>query len=236
MKVKGFVRKTSNFDRPFNQKLRALSPRTKEQIEEIRDEKKTLIMDVALEHFAGEGYYLTTINHIAKHAGISKGLMYNYFESKEALLLEIIHRSIKEAYSYFDINNDGFLTEEEFEFFVRRISLMYREKKAFWQLFVQLLMQKEVRETFTKFFLESPSSEKTLINVKPGLLVTDVMNIITDYFIRKKERKGPDYDALLDLNMFIITIKGFAITYIYLDDINDEYYEKSIEKIIELYK
>jgi AcrR family transcriptional regulator len=213
-----------------------MSPRTKEQFEEIRDEKKTLIMDVALEHFANEGYYLTTINHIAKHAAISKGLMYNYFESKEALLLEIIHRSIKEAYSYFDINNDGFLSEDEFEFFIRKVSMMYIEKKAFWRLFIQLLIQKEVRETFMKFYLENPSADSPLVNVKPGLLVTDVMRIITEYFIRKKERKGPDYDPFLDLNMFIITIKGFAITYIYLDDINDVYYEKSIERIIELYK
>lgn len=213
-----------------------MSPRTREQIEEIRDEKKTLIMDVALERFANEGYFATTINQIAKHAGISKGLMYNYFESKEALLLEIIHRSIKEAYSYFDINNDGFLSEEEFEFFIRQISLMYMEKKAFWRLFIQLLIQKEVRETFMRFYLSGPSSENPLVNVKPGLLVTDVMNIITDYFVRKKERKGPDYDPFLELNMFIITIKGFAITYIYLDDINDDYYEKSVNRIIELYK
>ena len=54
-------------------------------------------MDVALEHFANEGYHATTINHIAKHAGISKGLMYNYFESKEALLKAIIHKSVTEV-------------------------------------------------------------------------------------------------------------------------------------------
>ena len=72
-----------------------MSPRTPKQFEEIREEKKTLIMDVALEHFANEGYHNTTINHIAKHAGISKGLMYNYFESKEELLAEIINRSMR---------------------------------------------------------------------------------------------------------------------------------------------
>ena len=70
-----------------------MSPRTPKQFMEIREEKKTLIMDVALEHFANEGYFTTTINHIARHAGISKGLMYNYFESKEELLTEIINRS-----------------------------------------------------------------------------------------------------------------------------------------------
>ena len=43
-------------------------------------------MDVALQHFANKGFHATTIYHIAEHAGISKGLMYNYFNSKEELL------------------------------------------------------------------------------------------------------------------------------------------------------
>ena len=44
-----------------------MSPRTPLQFEEIREEKRNLIMDTALEHFAREGFHATTINHIAKH-------------------------------------------------------------------------------------------------------------------------------------------------------------------------
>ena len=87
-------------------------------------------MDTALEHFANEGYFSTTINHIAKHAGISKGLMYNYFESKEALLKAIIHKSVNEVFNYFDIDRDGYLSEEEFEFFIRKINVMLKEKRS----------------------------------------------------------------------------------------------------------
>ena len=106
-----------------------MSPRTTRQFEEIREEKRTLIMDSALEHFAKEGYHATTITHIAKHAGISKGLMYNYFESKEALLRAIIERSVKEVLNYFDTNRDGYLSEDEFEFFVRKIGILLRQKR-----------------------------------------------------------------------------------------------------------
>ena len=84
-----------------------MSPRTPKQFEQMREEKKTLIMDVALEHFAKEGYHNTTITHIAKHAGISKGLMYNYFESKEELLTEIINRSMEGVAKYIDPDKDG---------------------------------------------------------------------------------------------------------------------------------
>ena len=143
-----------------------MSPRTQQQFQEIREEKKTLIMDVALKHFANEGYYRTTINHIARHAGISKGLIYNYFESKESLLYGIISKSVLELYKYFDINRDGYLSEAEFEFFVRRIAQILKEKQTFWRLFFQLLMQNEVREQFLKEFLGSGSLLEVLSEYK----------------------------------------------------------------------
>jgi AcrR family transcriptional regulator len=213
-----------------------MSPRTQQQFKEIREEKKTLIMDVALKHFANEGYFKTTINHIARHAGISKGLMYNYFESKESLLSAIITRSVSEVYTYFDIDRDGFLSEDEFEFFVRKISQILREKQTFWQLFFQLLMQNEVREQFLKSFLGSGSLIQTGTEHKEGLFVSDIMKTITDYFIRKKDRKGADYDPYLELNMFLISLKGFALTYVNMDQNDEIYYEKTVNRIIELYK
>ena len=62
-----------------------MSPRTPKQYEEIRDEKRNLIMDVALEHFASDGYHNTTISQIARYAGISKGLLFHYFRNKQEL-------------------------------------------------------------------------------------------------------------------------------------------------------
>ena len=117
-----------------------MSPRTSKQFQEIREEKRTLIMDTALEHFASEGYHAVTITDLAKHAGISKGLMYNYFESKEALLRAIIQRSVSEVQNYFDTDRDGFLSGEEFEFFVRKLGVLLKQKRDFWRLLFQILM------------------------------------------------------------------------------------------------
>ena len=213
-----------------------MSPRTARQFEEIREEKRNLIMDVALEHFGNAGYHATTINHIAKHAGISKGLMYNYFESKEFLLAGIISRSIAEIYAYFDIDRDGILTEDEFDYFIRRMAQTLKEKRSFWRLFFQLLMQNEVREQFLISFLKTGSLFQSESKVTEGLFLTDIMKMMTDYFIRKKERMTKDYDPYFDLNMFIITLKGYAITYIYVEKEDEIKCEKIIEKIIELYK
>ena len=213
-----------------------MSPRTPRQFEEIREEKRALIMDTALEHFAKEGYHATTINHIAQHAGISKGLMYNYFKSKDDLLKAIIERSVMEIYQDFDINRDGYLSEDEFEYFVRRISAILKEKRSFWRLFVQILMQSDVRKQFLNSFLGSESLIKSGIKPREDLFASRIMKMITDYFMRKKIIKGDNYNPMLEIQMFLITIKGFAITAIYADDSEEIDYENEVNKIIELFK
>ena len=210
-----------------------MSPRTPQQFKEMREEKMTLIMDVALEHFANEGYYRTTISHIARHAGMSKGLMYNYFESKEALLKAIIHRSVNEVYKYLDIDRDGYLSEGEFEFFVRKINVLLKEKRYFWRLLMQLLMQNDVREQFLKAFPESDSLIHPGHEPGDNYYPLQMMKMITDYFLRKKERIGKKSDPDSEIKMFFITMMGFAVKSIYLEaDDNDI----TINRIIDLYK
>jgi len=215
-----------------------MSPRTPKQFDDIREERKALIMEVALYLFANVGFHATTITKIAKHAGISKGLMYIYFKSKEDLLSAIIDKSVSEIYNYFDLNRDGFLTEEEFEFFIRKLGRIIYEKQTFWRLFFQVLMQTEVREQFLNNFLGTESLFKSAKEYKEGSFISNIMKIITEYFIRKQKTKGDDYDPWLEFNMFMLTLKGFALTYIYMDQDkdDDEYFEKTVNNIITIYK
>jgi len=212
-----------------------MSPRTPRQFEEIREEKRSLIMDTALLHFANNGYHATTINNIARHAGISKGLMYFYFKSKEDLLAAIIEKSVAEVYTYFDTNRDNFLTEEEFEYFIRKAARLINEKQSFWRLFFQVLLQKEVREQFMANFLGTESLLRAGSDLKNADFISRIMIVLTDYFERKKQRKEPGYDPFLDMNMFLLTLKGFALTFLYIEE-EDEYFEKCISGIISLYK
>ncbi|MDX9725813.1 MAG: TetR/AcrR family transcriptional regulator [Bacteroidales bacterium] len=213
-----------------------MSPRTSKQFQEIREEKRTLIMDTALEHFASEGYHAVTITDLAKHAGISKGLMYNYFESKEALLRAIIQRSVSEVQNYFDTDRDGFLSGEEFEFFVRKLGVLLKQKRDFWRLLFQILMQGEVREQFLSSFVGASSLESSGINPAPDMPAAQIMRVITDYFIRKGERMGPGYDSIAETKLFMLTVKGYAITSIYAGDGEEEDNEKIINRIIEMFK
>lgn len=210
-----------------------MSPRTPHQFKEMREEKMALIMDVALEHFANEGYYRTTISHLARHAGMSKGLMYNYFESKEALLKAIIHKSVNEVYKYLDIDRDGFLSPQEFEYFLRKLNVLLKEKRFFWRLLMQLLIQNDAREQFLKSFPESDSLIHPGHEPGDNYYPMQMMKMITDYFIRKKELIGDQYDSDNEINMFFITIMGHAVKTIYSDTADDD---KGMNRIIELFK
>jgi AcrR family transcriptional regulator len=66
-----------------------MSPRTTSQNEIIRAQRKNDILEAALTVFAERGYAASTIEQVARAAGTSKGLVYNYFQSKEALLKAI---------------------------------------------------------------------------------------------------------------------------------------------------
>ena len=74
-----------------------MAPRTKEQIAQIRSESSQKILMAALELFATDGFAGTSVNAIAKKAGVSKGLIYNYFESKEDIVKGLVDMMLQIA-------------------------------------------------------------------------------------------------------------------------------------------
>jgi AcrR family transcriptional regulator len=116
-------------------------PRTKEQNEALRAEKKQLIMDAALEVFAEAGYAMTSIDQIAKRAGVAKGLIYTYFESKEHLLHQILKFGVKQM-------SEGLFPEQMTpEMFVDSVAKMcdnVTTYRYFYKLYTALSVQPEV--------------------------------------------------------------------------------------------
>lgn len=58
-------------------------------------DKKEEIIQSAIRFFSKKGYYATSVQEIAEECGISKGTLYNFFESKEELLIQVIDQSYK---------------------------------------------------------------------------------------------------------------------------------------------
>ncbi|WP_339149014.1 MULTISPECIES: TetR/AcrR family transcriptional regulator [unclassified Sutcliffiella] len=70
-----------------------MAPLSEEQLEKKRHERKIQILAAAIKVFSENGIKLTKISVIAKEAGVSHGLLYHYFQSKE----EVLHASLEWA-------------------------------------------------------------------------------------------------------------------------------------------
>jgi AcrR family transcriptional regulator len=76
-----------------------MSPLNRKKLDKIRDERTNQIKKAALKIFARYGYLGTKTNMIALEAGISEGLIYKYFRSKEELFTTLIQELMEEAKS-----------------------------------------------------------------------------------------------------------------------------------------
>lgn len=69
---------------------------------EQKEERRKLILFTALNLFVTKGYHDTKITDIAKAADMSTGLLFHYFESKEALLMELVQMGVQGTQSRSD--------------------------------------------------------------------------------------------------------------------------------------
>jgi AcrR family transcriptional regulator len=59
-----------------------------------KDARPSEIVSAALDVFVEKGYAATRLDDVARHAGVTKGTMYLYFESKEALFKTVVRETL----------------------------------------------------------------------------------------------------------------------------------------------
>lgn len=68
----------------------------KETFFNLPEEKRQLILDLAIEEFAGNDYKNASISNIVSRAGIAKGSFYQYFEDKRELYFYLLELAADE--------------------------------------------------------------------------------------------------------------------------------------------
>ncbi|MFW5768347.1 MAG: TetR/AcrR family transcriptional regulator [Bacteroidota bacterium] len=183
-------------------------------IESNMEEKRQRIMEEALDLFSREGYQSVSISRIAKQAGISKGNMYNYFDSKQDLLVQLVLDGINDLMQEFDPNHDGVLTKEEFYHFVDKLFDNIKARQPFWKLMFSLLLQPHILELLEKDL--EPIGERSI-------------GILSSFFVNNGSE-----DAYTDLLFFSSLTKGAIMQYVYSPESID--IDKLKIKIISYYK
>lgn len=121
----------------------------KERFESLRESSMERIEKAALELFAQKGYGHTSISQIAREAGISKGLMYNYYDGKESLLHALVRKGISFGDELLKMGT-SFLPDQPAALLETVIEFSFREVRShpvYWKLLMSLAFQEEVIKT-----------------------------------------------------------------------------------------
>ncbi len=190
-----------------------MSPRTEQQFKEIRETRKREIMDTALELFASEGFDVISISKIASRAGISKGLLYNYFDSKEDLIKTIIFSGLDSLTRFADPNKDGVLTREELKYFLEEFFDALKKEPQYWRLYFNLFFQPHVLK---------------LVEKRIAVIVNTYLKMLTDYF-SSTGTEDPRTDAIF----FGALLDGIGFQFM----ANPEHFplEKVKNKLLQMY-
>ncbi len=75
---------------------------TRARREREKEERRQSILQAAREVFLEKGFSRATMDDVAERAEVSKGTLYLYFESKEALLAHLLLEGLDSLYSYLE--------------------------------------------------------------------------------------------------------------------------------------
>ncbi|WP_018478031.1 TetR/AcrR family transcriptional regulator [Pontibacter roseus] len=113
------------------------------KFQEKREQSVGTLVEVALRLFAQKGYEATSIRAIASEAGMSLGLLYNYFSGKEQLLEEIFRQGIRDVQATLS-NQTEQQTDSRIARHIQQTVQLLKEKKDFWRLLHGIRMQSPV--------------------------------------------------------------------------------------------
>jgi TetR/AcrR family fatty acid metabolism transcriptional regulator len=121
--------------------------------------KGAAILKAAVAVFSMHGYHASTVADVAKEAGVATGTIYNYFERKEDLLIELFRRYLER---YLVLQNTGLDSEspgeEQVRGFVHRHFEVFGEERGVARVFhvhwreVQPLIREGILPSLRTFF------------------------------------------------------------------------------------
>jgi AcrR family transcriptional regulator len=190
-----------------------MCPRTSEQFGEMRESRRRQILYAAIECFATSGYHSVSISDLAKHAGISKGLMYNYFCSKEELLTVIFAEVMEEMLGIFNPSHVEDLDRPALLKYMNRLFEHLSSNLMLWKMYMAIFSQPAVLQILEK--------EIAVVAKQP-------IEMIERYFARQGFK-----DPALEVS-FLSTITS-GVIYEYIADPEHYPLDKIKKRILRLY-
>ncbi|MFC5402651.1 TetR/AcrR family transcriptional regulator [Cohnella soli] len=166
-----------------------MPPISGEQLNQIRDERREQIIQAAAKVFAKRGIAGTKMSMVAAEAGISHGLVYHYFKTKNELFTTLIQGAIEASISSIEgLNRIQGSALEKIRLLTKHI--LDQEKAPYFMLIYQANHSDGVPEEAKQLLREYPQQayiERLLPTFRDGQLEGDIVegdlvNLVGSYF------------------------------------------------------
>jgi AcrR family transcriptional regulator len=132
-------------------------PRTQDPIKRLLVEaRRSQILDAASKVFAQKGFHHATTRDIASEASVAEGTIYNYFDSKDDLLLGIVMRLSKVETMSVELKEA--LDEDVRDFLLviaqHRMALIDQNYQTLLAVLPEMLVKPDLRDRFYREFAE----------------------------------------------------------------------------------
>lgn len=175
--------------------------RNKELNQKIKDERRDQILSNALELFAKKGLSATKITDISLAAGISQGLIYHYFRSKEEIFVELIRNAFEKMNAAaLGLESLPISPQEKIRIATEKLLQGLEDKEDAGRYYL-FLAQAAVSEAI-------PDEAKIIIRRENGLRYDVITRIIEE---GQKEDSFKKHDAKELALVFWTSITGLAI-------------------------
>ena len=135
------------------------------------EERRSAILDAALTAFSQKGYHATSLDDIAREAGVSKALIYEHFASKQELHADLIARNARELTQ----RVAGALSGVEIESTVERLAAgleaffaFVEERRDAWRMLFRDAADPESSAVLERMVQQVTAEVTVLISQDPG--------------------------------------------------------------------
>ena len=199
-----------------------------------RHDKRNAVLEAAMVVFSNKGFHDAHVDEIAELAGVAKGTVYRYFESKEEILKEIIrgnHNRLVEGLNII-FSKDGHILELIKEAISYYIDFFESNKELYKILTHAPWILKEVNEYFYNSVISHLQKIRRRIlslNLQGSLKTTDFYTVFYGIFgfidgvIQKWFKRNCEYSLREDLPVIIeVLFYGFVGDNLRRDEFKDE--------------
>lgn len=191
--------------------------------DDYKERKRESLLESALKCFGEKGYHSTTMDDIVAYSKTSKGLIYNYFKSKEELYIALMQERTKRTFEKIDEHFKHCTTSTEK---IKELFKMYREITLTeeWRHLIRVHME---------FWINSARHEH-LQNIMIDRYKKQYLEFIIEIIEQGKKSGEFKEDVQADLvsSLFWAYIDGICLHYSVVEE--DELYKQQFKQTEEM--